>query len=304
MKSIKKIRPERFKLFRLKGILPIYLLLIITLFLNTCHKPPVAKYHLLSESSQSMLSVTLETYLRIEKLQHQFTVVTADRYKPISRDTFKPLIDGHSFDLIPELRFRETAMEVLVDYFKVLQALAERDFVNEVDRAAEKLAGSLKNLTESSEKQNQSSARQTVGLLASGINAIGRALVHKKRIKALKCVMDSSQVDLVRLARLITGTNKKIKRFVNLMLERIIAHANITRPEYNHPQRFIFDLRIADTMNEVETVNKALNTLSQAINEIPTAHAAVRKMLDKKPETWATLLQLTKDINRIGKCYR
>jgi len=289
---------------RLQKILAIYLLICFTLFLITCHKPPIAKYQLLSESSQRILSVTEETYLRIAKLQHQFTVTTADRDKPITRDTFKPIIDGQSFDLLPELRFRETAIEVLVNYFRVLQALAERDFVSEVNPAAEKLAGSLKSLTESSARLNRPVTKQGTGLLASGANAIGRSLVHKKRIKALKSVMDSSQVDLVQLAELINSTNEKIKRFVDLMLDRIIAHANVARPDYDSPQRFAFDLRIADTINEGENINRTLDKLSQAINEIPPAHAAVRKMLDKKPETWATLQQLTKDINQISKSYR
>jgi len=255
---------------RLQKILAIYLLICFTLFLITCHKPPIAKYQLLSESSQRILSVTEETYLRIAKLQHQFTVTTADRDKPITRDTFKPIIDGQSFDLLPELRFRETAIEVLVNYFRVLQALAERDFVSEVNPAAEKLAGSLKSLTESSARLNRPVTKQGTGLLASGANAIGRS----------------------------------IKRFVDLMLDRIIAHANVARPDYDSPQRFAFDLRIADTINEGENINRTLDKLSQAINEIPPAHAAVRKMLDKKPETWATLQQLTKDINQISKSYR
>ena len=161
------------------------------------------------------------TYTRIEKLQRRFIVETASD-SPLTRDSFRPVIDGQSFDLTPELRFRETALEVLVRYALVLQAFAKRDFAGEVDKATEELAGSLKALAATAAPENESAAKAS-GILATVVNIIGRAIVQGKRLEALKMVMDAAQSDIAKLTQLIVGSNVKIQRAVDTMLTRLLS---------------------------------------------------------------------------------
>ncbi len=263
---------------------------------------PVGKYDLLAESSQNILSGTTETYTRIEKLQRRFIVETVNN-SPLTRDSFRPVIDGQSFDLVPELRFRETALDVLVKYFLVLQAFAKRDFEGEVDKAAEELAGSLKSFVATAAPDSET-ATEASGILATVVNVIGREIVRGKRLEALKTVMDSAQPDIEKLTRLIVGSNGKIKQAVDTMLGRIIAHRNTMRPSRDTVERVSFDTDVSLVIGEVDEIKAALDNLSTAIQEVPSAHAEVRKMLDEKPTGLNALQQLVEEVQRIDKFYR
>jgi len=248
------------------------------------------------------LSGTTETYTRIEKLQRRFIVETVNN-SPLTRDSFRPVIDGQSFDLVPELRFRETALDVLVKYFLVLQAFAKRDFEGEVDKAAEELAGSLKSFVATAAPDSET-ATEASGILATVVNVIGREIVRGKRLEALKTVMDSAQPDIEKLTRLIVGSNGKIKQAVDTMLGRIIAHRNTMRPSRDTVERVSFDTDVSLVIGEVDEIKAALDNLSTAIQEVPSAHAEVRKMLDEKPTGLNALQQLVEEVQRIDKFYR
>lgn len=130
---------------------------IIVLLTVGCSSIPVGKFDVLAESSQGILNCTSETYTRIEKLQRNYVVERVPN-APLSRDTFHPvtIVNGQieSFDLTPELDFREDALQVLVNYTLVLQAFAKRDFEGDVDKAAADFAGSVKSLAATAAPNN------------------------------------------------------------------------------------------------------------------------------------------------------
>jgi hypothetical protein len=263
---------------------------------------PVGKYDVLAESGQNILSGTTETYTRIEKLQRRFVVETAGS-APLTLESFEPRIDEQSFDLSPELRFREAALEVLVKYALVLQALAKHDFEGEVDKAAEELGGSLKSLAATTAPDNEAAAKAS-GILATVVDVIGREIVREKRGDALKTVMDSAQADVGELAGLIQGSNKTIKRAIDTMLGRIVAHKNEIRPTVNALERVQFDSEAAFIISEGKEIKNALDNLGTAISGLPLAHAEIRKMLDEEPTGLDALQQLVKEVQRINKFYR
>lgn len=265
-------------------------------------KIPVGKYDVLVDSSQRILTGTTETYTRITRLQRRFTVATVGS-APLTRESFKPVVDGQSFDLGPELQFREAALEVMVRYALVLQAFARHDFAGEVDKASEELAGSLKSLAATA-APDAGSARQASGVLATVVNVIGREVVRRQRLDALKTVMTSAQPDLAKLAELIAGSNAKIKQAVDIMLGRIVAHQNAVRPPPDSPMRFDFDTEVAAVIAEVEEIEAALAALSAAVAGVPPAHAEIRRMLDERPRDLTALQDLVKEVQRINRFYR
>ena len=128
---------------RRKSNLVLCVLLLWIIGLSACAtSAPIGKYHALKDSSQSILANTTDTYTRIEKLQRRF-VITSAPDKPINQDTFKPQINGQSYDLVPELRYREAAFEVLVKYLTVLSVLSSKDYMADVDKASIELSASL-----------------------------------------------------------------------------------------------------------------------------------------------------------------
>lgn len=258
---------------------------------------PIGKYDVLAESSQTILKGTTETYTRIEKLQRRFMIEKASD-APLTRDTFRP-----SSDLTPALRFRETALEVLVRYALVLQAFAKRDFAGEVDKATEELAGSLKVLAAMVAPDHDSTAKAS-SILATVVNTMGRAITQGKRLEALKMVMDTTQSDLEQLAQLIVGSNAKIQEAVEIMLTTIVRHREAIRPTIPPANRLIFHTEVSLIISEADEIKEAIDNLSESIAKVPSAHKEIRRILDDTPTGLEALQQLVKEVQRIDKFYR
>ncbi|MGH8550806.1 MAG: hypothetical protein ACRERU_19850 [Methylococcales bacterium] len=208
-----------------------------------------------------------------------------------------------SFDITPELRFKEIALQVLVKYSLVLQAFAKRDFESDVDKASEEFAGSLKSLAKTAAPDNDS-AKKASGILATVVDVIGREIVRENRLEALKSVMDSAQPDIKKLAQLIVGSNEKIETDVNKMLDRILAHRNRQRPPIDTIERIKFDTDVSLIIGEADEINTAIDDLSASIGKVPPAHAEIRKMLDGQAKGLDALEQLISDVQRIDRFYR
>ncbi len=283
-------------------LIPVLLLCALTL--SACATSvSVDKYQTLKDSSQSLLTNTTDTYTRIEKLQRRFVITSAPN-EPINRDTFKPQINGQSYDLVPELRYREEAFEVLVKYLTVLSALSSKDYMTDIDKASVELYGSMQTLMENSKVVDSSHAPQVAGIFATLIDTISRPIVESKRIDALKSIMDSSQLDLEKLSSLIVGSNKKIQVMVWEMLDSIIKHANLARPPYQSAHRYVFDEDIAELTEEVQEISASLDAISNGISQIPIAHKEIRETLDKKPSNMEALKVLVQEAQRVNKFYR
>ncbi|UCE05452.1 MAG: hypothetical protein JSW07_17845, partial [bacterium] len=231
-------------------------------------------------------------------------VITTAPDSKIDRNTFKPQIEGISFDLTPELKFREAALEVLVKYVDVLHAFSTKDYLTQVDKATQQLGGSLKNLIETSDKMSDTVGSKTAGIFTTLINKLSRELVKQKKEKALKQVMDMAQSDIEHLSKLIISSNTKIKTAIGIMLDRIIAHANEMRPEYGTIERLHFDMEIADVIKEVEEIEFSLEAMNKAMSKIPEAHREIRLDLDKKQTTMESLQSFIKEVQSAKKFYR
>ena len=278
----------------------VFVTLLVWLVAACAPTVPSARYELLADSSQQLLQGTTDTYSRIEQLQRNFLVATAGS-DPLTRDSFQPVVGAESIDLTPELRFRENALGVLVNYTDLLKALAQEDFEAEVDKASAKLAGSLNSLgsTVSSDKDMVGKAS---GILSTIANTVGRMVVEKKRLGALKKVMDDAQPALNDLSLLFTKSNNKIKQIVNLMFDRILAHENKNRPTDSH--RFEFDSRVAREIAEVKAILKAMDSLNDGVASVPTAHQEIRNSLDQKAGAKEALQRLVEEGQRVNKFYR
>lgn len=278
-------------------------LILVVIVSAGCTSIPTGKYRALHESSQTVFTQTSDTYRRIAQLQRHFSIVTAPNQK-LTRDSFQPTIDGQSFDLTPELRFREAALEVWVNYTAVLQAFAEKDYTAEVDKASQELAASLTTLTATSNAMKADEAKIASGMLATVIDVIGREMVRAKQLQALRTVMEVSQGDIDRLSALIVGSNVKIKRSVGIMTDRILAHAEAQRPPYGSLARTAFDERMGRVIADAQDIEGALDAMNLAMRTIPKAHAEIRAILDDKPTDLEALRALIQGAQRTGKFYR
>ncbi len=285
----------------IKMLHKLLLLLFVGTFLLSCSSIPVGKYETLNDSNKRILAETTDTYTRIEKLERYFAVVTAPN-SGITPTAFKPNINGESIDITPELRFRENALEVMVRYTSVLSSLSSKDYQTDVDKASQDLAGSLKNFVSSSPGGTDTSMAS--GIAATLVNDLSKLVAEHKRTDALRGAMDMAQDDIANLSKLIVGSNNKIKEFVLLIQERIIAHANTVRPGYASANRVSFDSDMAVLLAEIEGINASLDSMGTAIAKIPEAHKEIRAALDKKQTTLDALQSLVQEAQRANKFYR
>ena len=116
--------------------------------------------------------------------------------------------------------------------------------------------------------------------------------------------MDSSQEDLQTLTKLLTGSNTKIKGFIEEARKSIINHANAARPQYNTPLRYDYDKNIADQLQEIEEISASLDAINKGIEKIPAAHKEIRVSLDQKQNSIEALKGLVQEVQRVNKFYR
>jgi hypothetical protein len=281
----------------------IFILICAAMGLGGCISIPAGKYEAFRDSGQSLLTNTGETYVRIERLQRQFAVVTAPDSE-ISIDTFRPQFEDKSFDLSPDLRLREAAFEVLVKYLNLLSTLSSKNRVPGVDRAYQELSASLKNLVESSKAVDRDEVSKASDINFSFDDAADRRMGKRQRLNALREMMDSEQTAVESLCRLVLKSNKKISARVQVMLKTIVAHANIVRPPQGSLQRYHFDARIGALIAESEEIEASLETMSKAVSQIPEAHKEIRADLDREATSFDALHMLLQQAQRAKKIYR
>ena len=285
-----------------------YLILALVIFLAAgCATTtiPVDKFDSLAQSSKKLLKITIDTYTRFLKLQRRFCVETADD-STLTPDTFRPVLKGKTYDFTQVLHFRESALDALVKYILLLQALAKRDLAGEVDKSTTKLAVSLKSLRVAVIPDNLSreTAKTASGILMTLVDIIGRGIVRRMRLEALKKAMEKAQPGIKKLAQLTVVGNKKLKKAVTKMLDRIVAHRNVMRPPIFTEKRFAFDTEVSLLITEADAIQAILEHQSKAINKVYDAHREIRRKLDHKPTKFEALWKFIQEVERIAKFYR
>jgi hypothetical protein len=277
--------------------------LLFAFVLSGCVSIPTEKYQALKTSGEEVLNSTTATFAKIENLQRHYEVVVAPD-APLSTNSFEPpLVGRRTTDIIPQLRFREDAIRTLAKYLTVLEAFSSKDYESAVDAAAVDLAGSVQNLEGSAGAIPSKDAENAGGIFATVVDVIGRATVQEKQMKALKTVMRSAQGGVNTMCVLIAHDNEEISQDIDLMMGRIIAHAEADRPAYHAPGRLDYDERIALEISDAKAIKQSLNAISDAVAQIPIAHKEIQDSIEKKPTGFEGLKALAQEANRANDFY-
>jgi hypothetical protein len=262
---------------------------------------PEARFHVLASSGSRILTTTSEAYAHIVKLEQAFIVASMGDEK-LTPDSFRPAVEGKSFDLEPELELREAALEVLVKYLRVLEAFASTSSDADVDRASLELGSAIDGLMDAAGTGGERRA-QVAGILAAGVDAMGREITSGQRARALAHVMDASQKDVERLAALVAQSHAKLDRAIDVMVAQIVARANLVRPPPNTVARDEFYRSMLLVLREAKDTRAALAAMSEATREIPAAHAQIRQALHQKTAPLDALKALAHKAEQAGRFY-
>jgi hypothetical protein len=286
-----------------KGALRFALLAATLLFFagGCAASVPQARFHVLASSGSRILTTTSETYARIVRLERAFIVASTGDEK-LTVDSFRPAVEGRTFDLEPELALREAALGVLVKYLQVLEAFASTDGEADVDNASFELGSAIQGLMDAAGPEGQSSA-QVSGILATGVDVIGREISAGQRVRALARVMDASQKDVERLASLVSQSHAKLDRAIDVMVRQLVTRANLIRPPAGTAARDEFYLSLLAQLREAEGARAALLAMAEATREIPVAHAQIRQSLNETRAPLDALKSLAHKAEQAGRFY-
>lgn len=258
--------------------------------------PSTGRYESFRAASESVLNSTSQTYIRIEKRQRDFAVLTAPDGQ-LTATTFQPTIRGKSFDISEQLQSREAALEVLASYAQALEALAAKDFSTDLDKSVQDLGASVRLLS-------GLGGTTSANVFTAVLQEFARAGTGRMRKDALRSAMIAGQPGVDGLARLLAQDHERISTFVMLMRDRYIAHAQVARPNYGTWQRYRFDQEVAATLEEFEQIDQALKSASVAVQKIPDAHRQILDSLDEKERPLDALRDVVAEARRLRSFYR
>lgn len=293
--------------FRVQSLVPRGLIIAVSVLgvlLAGCVSFPTGKYEELCSSGEEVLNDAVATFAQIETLQRHYEVVVAPDAMLTTNSFEPPVVAGRPTDIVPELQFRENAIRTVAKYLTVLNAFSAKDYQSAVDAASIELAGSLENLERSAGALRPAESKEASGVFSTVVDVIGREVVREKRIKALRTVMQAAQPDLAVLCDLIAHDNEKIGQDIDLMIGRLIAHANADRPAYGTADRIAFDERIGAELWQAKIMKESLKAMGAAISQIPAAHKEIEDCLEKKSSAIEGLKSLAEEAERANVFYR
>jgi hypothetical protein len=144
---------------------------------------------------------------------------------------------------------------------------------------------------------------QVAGVLAAGVDVIGREITSGQRARALARVMDASQKDVERLVNLVAQSHAKLDRAIDVMVAQIVARANLVRPPPATALRDDFYRALLLQLREAKETRAALAAMSEATREIPAAHAQIRQSLHEKAAPLDALKSLAHKAEQAGRFY-
>ncbi len=258
---------------------------------------PAERYESLSASAHTLAAAMDETSARIQALQRRFVVVTAPD-SAITPETFRPAAGPVSFDLGPALRFREAVLDVVARYAGLLETLACKDDLSDVNEASEELAESAQGFAEEAAEVHGTDASKIGGLVGVLADVVTHQAMEQRKREGLMAAMDAAQPCLDSLAPLIASSCNELEGAVDLMRDRILAHANAQRPAYASPARYPFDFEIAGFLDEVASIHSSLRLLARGMAKFPRAHREIRQSLDAPAAPRDALLSLIQEGRR------
>jgi hypothetical protein len=223
--------------------------------------------------------------------------VAGDPKKGPTDSTFEGLFTGDvgipgGKEKAERLAVRLRVLDQLTNYSSALQQLSEANFAKDIDAATTDLNGSLVGLRETYKKasgNNLAISDADIGIIATAVNAIGKAVVEVKRREAIKTVIvkaDSAVQSATKLIASDLGGDSDLASFVKEALSNsrgsVQQAYNLERTRENST----FDVRYAMLVRarqiyDAEIATPAFFTaVSEGATAVGKAHQALRTAVE------------------------
>ena len=279
-------------------------LLMVVLLAAGCAGLPTGRFDALATAAKGVETGATETDADIVQLTRRF-MLFSPAPGPYTVSSFAPTIDidgtKHDFDFGPRLEPRRAALDVLVAYTEALAAFARKDYQRDLDRATQNLGGSVQRLARHAGVS--APAKQGAGVLATAVNALGRAITDHMRKAALRDAMDTASPGVRAVTAFAKEIDAEAALAVTVMSNAMIAKGNRLSVS-DGVARLALNERVEAVVVESKTILADLKQISTAVDAIPPAHDEIRGSLDRDDRTPLEKLRaLIAEVQRLQKVY-
>jgi hypothetical protein len=190
------------------------------------------------------------------------------------------------------LKLRLRVLDQLTSYSAALQQLAAADVGAEIDSAAKDLNGSLVGLRDTFKKATSKDLAITdagIGIVSTAIDAIGKAVVEKKRRSALKETITMADPAVQQVTSLIAhdfGPATDLAIFVKQTIINtrgsVLVAYNLERSRATFEARLVLLDRMRQLYEAESTVEPMFGAIGKGATAAGKAHAALKSAVDNK----------------------
>lgn len=213
-----------------------------------------------------------------------------------------PLVNaqGESYDLSAPLSRVTATLDALSCYSEALAKLAGGGKMEDIDRASQDLAASLRGLPAGTLDT------QAANGVAVAVDALGQAMLAAQRREGLRGVMDRAQPGLDALAQMMGRVDEDLKLYVlNIRLRYLgLVNRDGVRPPYHSWDRYRFDQQVAAQLAGYDRLEQALASTDKAVRDFPELHRQLRASLDQPGKPLDRLHDFIAEARRLRVLYR
>jgi hypothetical protein len=270
-------------------------LCLLPLVLAACAPPPSGRFAAFGDAAAGVHDTTRAAFATLRRDVLEQAVLTAPD-APIAADTFNPAARG--YDISSSLQQVLVTLDVLAQYARSLQALAGADTRAGVDRSLRDFSISLQSLPNSGLSPIAIQQLSTLG------DALGHAALEHRRRTALRDVMHDAQPVLEQIAAAMRPTTDNLHRFIGIMRDTYLRHANLDRPHYGTWARFQFDRSVAAKLEEFDTLDASLDATARAVKEFAATNRQLADTLDAPAAPSESLSIFIAEAKRLRSYYQ
>lgn len=203
----------------------------------------------------------------------------------LTADLGKDDVYKQTFELAFEkaLNIRITALEAIQEYASALSDLSSAEFRDDLDKSAKELNGALNGLnsTVTLIAGKKIISGQTLGIIATAVDAIGATIQEKKRREAIKEIVIQSDPSIQEIAAAIKEEyalfQPLIERNLSTIQTEMIKEYERKKGDWSLQKRVTYLKRIKDRTQSIARLPQYSKKLAEACEKLGEAHGILNK---------------------------
>ncbi|WP_223508514.1 hypothetical protein [Pseudomonas sp. BF-RE-29] len=222
--------------------------------------------------------------------------------------------DAQAKEKAERLKLRLNALDALSGYSSALKKIVEADVGSDIDSASLELNTSLVELKDTYQKASHQDSKidnETIGLLATAVNAIGRAVVEEKKRSAIKEIIIKVDPAVQQTAIMISkdlGSNTDLAKYAYESLYNtrgsIQTAYNLEKKSNDFDSRYALLVRAKEINTAENSVSGFFNAVSKGSEAIAKTHAAMRKAVEQDQFSSAEVGKSLAELQKQAKSVR